>query len=59
MKNRHMRMREKCIRNLITHGIIFLGFVMSEKNITDLIIKGLIHQREFELSRRMRLKPIN
>jgi len=52
-------MRDKCIRNLITHGIISLDFVRSKRNIADLLIKGLMHQQEFESSRGVRLKPIN
>ena len=49
-------MRDKYIRNLITHGIVSLDFVRLEKNIADLLIKGLMHQQqEFKSSRRMRL----
>jgi len=51
-----MRMRDKYIRNLITYDIISLDFVRSERNIADLLIKGLMHeQQEFKSSRRMRL----
>ena len=49
-------MRDKYIRNLITYDIISLDFVRSERNIADLLIKGLMHeQQEFKSSRRMRL----
>jgi len=51
-----MRMRDKYIRNLITHGIVSFDFVMLERNITNPLIKGLMHQQQvFESSRRMRL----
>jgi len=49
-------MRDKCIRNLITHGIVSIDFVRSERNIADTLIKGLMHQqKEFKSSRGMRL----
>jgi len=49
-------MRDKCIINLINHGIISLDFFRSERNIADLLIKGLMHQQqEFKSSRGMRL----
>jgi len=51
-----MRMRDKYIRNLITHDIISLDFVSSERNIVDMLIKGLMHQQQvFKSSRGMRL----
>jgi len=51
-----MRMRDKYIRNLITHDIISLDFVRLERNVADLLIKGLMHQQqEFKSSRGMRL----
>jgi len=43
LKNWHMRMRDKYIRNLITHDIISLDFVRLERNVADLLIKGLMH----------------
>jgi len=42
-----MRMRDKFSRNLITHDIIFLDFVRSERNIAYLLIKRLMHQQVF------------
>jgi len=49
-------MKDKYIRNLITHGIISLDFVRSERNIVNLLIKRLMHQQQvFESSRGMRL----
>ena len=54
--NWHMRTKDKYIRNLITHDIISLDFVRSERNIADLLVKGLMHQQQvFESSREMRL----
>jgi len=50
-----MRMRDKSIRKFITHGIISLYFVRSERNIAYLLIKRLMHQQIFESSRGMRL----
>jgi len=39
-----MTMRDKYIRNLITHGIVSFDFVRLERNVADLLIKGLMHQ---------------
>jgi len=50
-----MRIRNKYIRNFITHGIVSLDFVSLERNIADLLIKGMMHQQVFESSRGMRL----
>jgi len=52
-------MRDKFIRNLITHGIISLDFVRSERDIADLLMKRLMHRQKFESLSGMRLKPIN
>ena len=57
-KKKHLRVRHKSIRNLISHGVISLDFVRSENNITDLLTKGLMRQQVLESSRGMRLKPI-
>ena len=34
-KRRHLRVRHKSIRNLISHSVISLDFVRSENNIAD------------------------
>ena len=48
-------MRDK-YKDLITHDIVSLDFVRSERNIAYLFIKGLMHQQQkFESSRGMRL----
>jgi len=52
-KRKHLRVRHKYIRNLITHGIVSLDFVRSESNIVDLLTKGLMHQQVFESSRKI------
>jgi len=49
-----MRMRDKYIRNLITHCIVSLDSVRLERNIANLLIKGSMHQQQvFESSRGM------
>ena len=57
-KRRHLRVRHKSIRNLISHYVISLDFVRSENNIADPLTKGLTCQQVLESSRGMRLKPI-
>ena len=58
-KRRHLRVRHKSIRNLISHGVISLDFVRSENNLADPLTKGLTRQQVLETSRGMGLKPIN
>jgi len=50
-----MRMKDKFIRNLVTHVIICIDFVRSERDIAYLLIKRLMHQQVFESLRGMRL----
>ena len=57
-KRRHIRLRHKSIRNLISHGVLSLDFVRLENNIADPLTKGLTCQQLLELSRGRRLKPI-
>ena len=57
-KRRHLRVRHKSIRNLISHGVISLDFVRSENNIAYSLTKGLTCQQVPKLSREMRLKLI-
>jgi len=57
-KRRHLRVRHKSIRNLISHGVISLDFVRSLNNIGDPLITGLTHQQVLELSMGMGLEPI-
>ena len=57
-KRRHLRMRHKFIRNLISHGVISLDFVRSENNIADQLTKELTRQQVLESLRGMRLDSI-
>jgi len=57
-KRRHLRVRHKSIRNLISYGVISLDFVRSKNNIADPLTKGLTHQQVLESSREMGLEPI-
>ena len=57
-KRRHLRVRHKSIRNLVSHGVISLDFVRSKNNIMDPLTKWLMRQQVLELSRGMRLEPI-
>ena len=57
-KRRHLRVRHKSIRNLISHGVISLDFVRSKNNIVDPLTKGLTRQQVLESSRGMRLELI-
>ena len=41
-KMRHLTVRHKSIRNLISHGVISMDVVKSENNIVDPLIKGLM-----------------
>ena len=43
-------MRDKYIRNFITDGIVSFDFVRLERNIADLLIKGLMHQQQIYMS---------
>jgi len=43
-KGRHLRASYTYIRNLITHGIIFIDFVKLERNIVDHLPKGLTRE---------------
>ena len=41
-KRRHLTVRHKSIRHLISHGVISLDFVESESNIAYSLTKGLM-----------------
>lgn len=58
-KRRHLTVRHKSIRHLISHGVISLDYVRSEKNIADPLTKGLTRQQVILSSRGMGLEPIN
>nr|KYP73871.1 Retrovirus-related Pol polyprotein from transposon TNT 1-94 [Cajanus cajan] len=58
-KRRHLRIRHKSIRNLITHCIISVDFIRFKSNLADPLTKGLTRQQVLESSREMGLKSIN
>ncbi|KAK9691301.1 hypothetical protein RND81_09G188100 [Saponaria officinalis] len=56
-KRRHLRVRHKSIKHMISHGVISLDFVRTNDNIADPFTKGLTRQQVLETSREMGLKP--
>ena len=58
-KRRHVTVRNKSIRYLISHGVIFLDFVKYKNYIANLISKGLICQQVIQSSRQIELEPLN
>jgi hypothetical protein len=58
-KKRHMIIRHKSVRHLISHGIISLDIVRSGNNMVDSLTKGLACKQVIQSSREMRLKPLN
>nr|KYP71444.1 Retrovirus-related Pol polyprotein from transposon TNT 1-94 [Cajanus cajan] len=50
-KRRHLRIRHKSIRNLITHGVISIDFIRSKNNLADPLTKGLTRVNKY-LNRR-------
>ena len=57
-KRRHIRLRHKIVRELITTGVISLDFVKSEKNIADPLTKGLSKRVVHETALEMGLKSL-
>ena len=57
-KKRHIRLRHKAVRNLLSEGVISLDYVKSEKNIADPLTKGLCKKLVLETSEEMGLKPV-
>ena len=57
-KKRFVRLRHNTVRQLISNGVISMEFVRSEKNLADLLNKGLTGQLVYDTSRGMGLKPI-
>nr|KYP58132.1 Retrovirus-related Pol polyprotein from transposon TNT 1-94 [Cajanus cajan] len=58
-KRKHLRIRYKSIRNLITNGVIYVDLIGSKNNIANPLTKGLTHQQVLKSLRGMRLKSIN
>jgi len=57
-KRRHIRIRHSAVKQLLKHGVIYLQYVRSEKNLADPLTKGLTRRWVLEMSRGMRLKPM-
>ena len=58
-KSKHIHMRYNRTQQLQKYGVIAIYFVKSEKNLTDLLTKGLSRRQVLKSSRRMGLKPTN
>ncbi|KAL8155440.1 hypothetical protein AgCh_000725 [Apium graveolens] len=58
-KKRHILLRYKAVRDLLSNGVISLDFVKSERNIADPLTKGLCRKLVLETSREMGLKPMD
>jgi hypothetical protein len=57
-KKRHIRLRHKAIKELLSSGVISLDYVKSEMNIADPLTKGLCRKLVLETSEGMGLKPV-
>ena len=55
--NKHMQVRYKSVKKMLSSNIISLDFVNSESNISDQLTKGLSRKVILELSRGMGLNP--
>ena len=55
--NRHIRVRYKSVKSLLSNAVITLEFIKSELNIADQLTKGLSRKVVLELSRGMGLSP--
>jgi hypothetical protein len=58
-KKRYITVIHKSIKHLIFDGVFSLDFIRFWNNIADLFTKGLACQRVIQLSREMRLNPLN
>ena len=47
-KKRHIRIKHGAVKQLLKHGIIFLKYVRSERNLTDPMTKGLTRKMVLE-----------
>ena len=56
---RHIRLRLKTLRSLQKYGVIALEYIRTAKNIVDPLTKELARRQVIELTKGMRLKPIN
>ncbi|KAI5350367.1 hypothetical protein L3X38_003258 [Prunus dulcis] len=55
--NRHIHVRYKSMKSLLSKNIVSLDYVKSENNIADQLTKGLSRSRVLEMSRGMGLSP--
>ncbi|BBH02980.1 transposable element gene [Prunus dulcis] len=55
--NRHIHVRYKSMKSLLSKNIVSLEYVKSENNIADQLTKGLSRSRVLEMSRGMGLSP--
>ena len=58
-KSRHIRRRHDIVRQLISSGIITIGYVKSKDNIADPLKKGLTREMVAKTSKGMGLRPLN
>ena len=58
-KSRHIHRRHDTVRQLLSSGIITIGYVKSKDNIADPLIKGLTREMVAKTSRGMSLRPLN
>ena len=56
-KRRHIPLRHGAVKHLLKEITIFLEFVRSEKNLVDLLTKGLSRKMVLDSSINMGLKP--
>ncbi|CAM8975690.1 unnamed protein product [Rhodiola kirilowii] len=57
-KSRHLGVRHSVVRELITHGVISVDFVMSQQNLADHLTKGLARDLISKFVKGMGLKSI-
>ena len=57
-KKRHIRIRYESVRHLIRSGVLSLEYVKSERNLANLLTKGLSRKPVLDSSRGMGLKPV-
>ena len=58
-KSRHECLSDNIIKQLQKYGVIAIGFVISEKNLTDPLTKNLLRKQVLATSCEMGLKPTN
>ncbi|CAM8957966.1 unnamed protein product [Rhodiola kirilowii] len=57
-KSRHLGVRHSAVRELITHGVISVDFVKSQRNLADHLTKGLVRELITKSVKGMGLKSI-